>query len=95
MAKRLPANGGLTLGDGDVVRSYLEEVQAAENNCENQLRAFSRQGDDDEVQGIFASQADRARMRSEQLKVRIGESGGKASEYFSVGSKVSPVCSHC
>lgn len=88
MAKRLPANGGLRLGDGDAVRSYLENAQAAENNCENQLRAFARHGDDDEVQGIFASHADQARVRSERLKLRTGESGGKPSGIFHSAPKL-------
>lgn len=73
MAKRLPANGGLSLGDIDVVRCCLEDVQAAENQCETYLRTFSRQGDDDEVQAVFASHADQARMRSERLNLRIVE----------------------
>jgi ferritin-like metal-binding protein YciE len=67
------------LGDIDVVRCCAEDVRAAECKYETLLRAFAREGDDEEVQAVFARHADQARLRCETLQVQIAELESKTA----------------
>jgi ferritin-like metal-binding protein YciE len=63
----------------DAVRHYLQDLVAAEQSFEGQFRAFSQEGDDDEVQAVFASHAEETRRHAERLKERLARLGGEAS----------------
>ena len=61
------------------IRRYLEEAIAAEASFEGQLRAFSEEGDDDEVRAAFAQHADETRHHHERLSARLEQLGGASS----------------
>ena len=58
------------------IRRYLEEAIAAEASFEGQLRAFSEEGDDDEVRAAFAQHADETRHHHQRLSARLEQLGG-------------------
>ena len=59
-----------------VIRRYLEEAAAAEASFEGQLRAFSQEGDDEDVRAAFAQHADETRHHHERLSARLEQLGG-------------------
>ncbi len=66
--------------NGNPVGVYLQDAVAAEKTFEAQLRDFAGfNGDDDEVQSLFAAHADETRVQRERLVARLGEIGGDVS----------------
>ncbi len=64
-----------TLG-GNPVGLYLQDAVAAEKAFETQLRDFAGfDGDDNEVQSLFAVHADETRVQRERLTTRLHEIG--------------------
>lgn len=61
----------------DVIRDYLEDLITAEKDFEQQLREFSRSGDDEEVQAVLAEHADETRTQHQRLTIRLTEIGGQ------------------
>ena len=61
------------------VFSYLDSIVAAERAFESQLRAFAIEGDDNEVQAMFAEHAEETRLQHERLAARLQELGGASS----------------
>lgn len=62
-----------------VIRRYLEDAVAAESSFETQLWAFSREGDDAEVQAAFATHAQETQGQLRRLTGRLEELGGSPS----------------
>ena len=62
-----------------VIRRHLEDAIAAEKGFEPQLRAFSEEGDDDEVNAVFAAHTEETRSQYERLGARLSELGGDPS----------------
>jgi len=63
----------------EVIRRYLQDAIAAEGSFESQLRTFSREGDDAEVQAAFASHAEETQLQHRRLTMRLEELGGSPS----------------
>ncbi len=63
----------------ELIRRYLQDAVAAESHFETQLRAFSQEGDDEEVQLLFAQQADQTRRHYDWLAARLDELGSSPS----------------
>jgi ferritin-like metal-binding protein YciE len=59
-------------GSNEIIRRYLQQALAAEKTSEAQLREFSKQGDDEEVQAFFAAHADETQRQYERLSGRLG-----------------------
>jgi ferritin-like metal-binding protein YciE len=72
----------------EVIRRYLEDAVAAELSFETQLRAFSEEGDDDEVRAVFAQHADETRRQCQLLSARLPEFGGTSPSAKSVLANV-------
>src|SRR5688572_5266378 len=62
-----------------VIERYLEDAIAAEQNFENQLRAFAMESDQAEVKALFEQHADETRRQHERLTARLIALGGKPS----------------
>ena len=63
----------------DVIQRYLQDAVAAESSFETQLWAFSREGDDSEVQAAFATHAQETQLQLRRLTARLEELGGTPS----------------
>ncbi len=63
----------------DIVKRYLQDCIAAERNFESQLRAFSKEGTQNDVKALFAQHADETRRQYERLEGRLRELGGAPS----------------
>lgn len=63
----------------EVVCRYLQDAMAAESSFESQLRAFSEEGDDDEVRSAFSRHADETRFQYHRLAARLEQLGGAPS----------------
>lgn len=63
----------------EAIERYLQDAIAAESSFETQLLAFSRDGDDDEVQAAFASHAQETQLQARRLTKRLEELGGSPS----------------
>ncbi len=63
----------------EVIRRYLQDAIAAEGSFETQLWSFSREGDDSEVQGTFATHAQETQVQHRRLTTRLEELGGSPS----------------
>lgn len=63
----------------EVIRRYLEDAIAAEKSFETQLRGFSREGDNQTVQRLFAEHADETKTQYERLTQRLDALGGRPS----------------
>src|SRR5947209_9091459 len=72
----------------EVIRGYLQDAVAAELSFETQLRAFSEEGDDDEVRAAFAQHAGETRRQHELLSARLAEFGGRSPSANSVLANV-------
>jgi ferritin-like metal-binding protein YciE len=62
-----------------VVRRYLEDAIAAEKSFETQLQGFAQEGDDEEVEAVFAIHAAETRRQYDRLTARLEELGGSPS----------------
>jgi ferritin-like metal-binding protein YciE len=60
----------------ETLRRYLADAIAAEKVFEGQLRTFANEGDDEEVQFLFADHADETREHTERLKAQLEALGG-------------------
>jgi ferritin-like metal-binding protein YciE len=69
----------LTQAGQEVTRQYLDDIVIAETLFEQQLREFSKLGDDDEVQVLLAEHAEATRQQRERLAIRMAEIGGRVS----------------
>jgi ferritin-like metal-binding protein YciE len=69
---------------GEIIGRYLQDAVAAENSFADQLWAFSREGDDSEVQSLFATHARETQLQSQRLTARLAELGGTPSTTKSV-----------
>lgn len=69
----------MTESSCDIVVRYLQDAVAAERAFEVQLRDFAQDGDDEEVQAVFATHADETGHQHERLKRRLEELGGAPS----------------
>ena len=63
----------------DVIQRYLQDAVAAESSFETQLMSFSREGDDAEVQTVFATHARETQLQIKRLTARLEELGGSPS----------------
>jgi len=72
----------------EIIRRYLDDAIAAEKSFESQLRAFADEGDDAEVQGLFAQHADETQLQHERLTARLEELGGRPSTSKSALARV-------
>jgi ferritin-like metal-binding protein YciE len=63
----------------ELIRTYLEDAIAAEKSFETQLEGFSKEGDDAEVQALFAQHASETRLQHEELTARLEALGGSPS----------------
>jgi ferritin-like metal-binding protein YciE len=63
----------------DVIRRYLEDAIAAEKSFETQLQGFAEEGDDEEVEAVFAIHAAETRRQYDRLTARLEELGGSPS----------------
>lgn len=63
----------------DIIRRYLQDAIAAEQNFESQLKAFSHEGDQVSVQKLFAEHAVQTKSQHERLTARLETLGGKPS----------------
>jgi ferritin-like metal-binding protein YciE len=69
----------------DLIRRYLQDAIAAEISFESQLRAFAKEGDDEEVQSFFSLHADQTKFQYDRLAARLqdlGESVSGAKAFF-------------
>ena len=66
-------------GRNEVIQRYLQDAIAAESSFETQLSAFSREGDDDEVQAVFAIHARETQAQAQRLTARLKELDGAPS----------------
>lgn len=62
-----------------LIQRYLQDAVAAESSFETQLLAFSREGDDAEVQEVFATHARETQLQAKRLTARLEELGGSPS----------------
>jgi ferritin-like metal-binding protein YciE len=63
----------------EILKRYLQDAIAAERTFESQLRTFSREADDPQLQRLFGEHADETRRQHEQLTARLEEIGGSPS----------------
>jgi ferritin-like metal-binding protein YciE len=63
----------------DILRSYLEDIIAAEKSFETQLTGFSKEGDYTPAQDAFAEHALETRLQYERLTARLNAMGGSPS----------------
>jgi ferritin-like metal-binding protein YciE len=63
----------------EVIKRYIEDAIAAEQNFEAQLKAFSKEGEQAAVQRVFAEHAVETRHQYKRLTARLEELGGRPS----------------
>ena len=63
----------------EVLRRYLQDSVAAAKGFETELRSFSRDDDDAEVQAVFLRHAELTKRQHETLTARLRELGGGPS----------------
>ncbi len=68
----------------DIIKRYLVDAVAAEKSFESQLRSMSNEGDQPEVQQLFAQHADETRLQWERLEARLNALGGTESKWKSL-----------
>jgi ferritin-like metal-binding protein YciE len=66
-----------------VITTYLEDAIAAEKSFETQLDGFSKEGEDERVQTLFAQHARETKLQYEQLTNRLEALGGSPSTFKS------------
>lgn len=67
-----------------VICRYLKDAIAAEDGFESQLRDFAEEGDDEEVQSVFATHARQTASQIERLSTRLRALGEQPSRGKSV-----------
>ncbi len=67
-----------------ILREYLVDAIAAENNYETQMNHMSDQGDNAAVRKIFSDHAAETRLQHQRLTQRLEAVGGKPSGFKSV-----------
>lgn len=72
----------------DILRSYLEDLIAAEKTFETQLIAFSKEGDYEPAQNAFAEHARETREQYERLTARLEAMGGSTSTLKGMMAKI-------
>lgn len=72
----------------DTIIRYLQDALAAEEAFEKQLRAFSEEGDDDEVKAAFRQHADETGVQSGRLRARLQELNASPSVVKSVAASL-------
>lgn len=72
----------------ELIQRYLQDAIAAEKTFESQLRSMAQEGDDPNVQQLFAQHADETRSQYERLIARLEELGGSPSTMKSVWAHV-------
>jgi ferritin-like metal-binding protein YciE len=68
----------------EVIKRYIGDAIAAEQNFETQLKAFSKEGEQAAVQRVFADHAVETRHQHQRLTARLAELGGSPSAMKSV-----------
>ncbi len=63
----------------EVIKRYLVDAIAAEQNFETQLKAFSKEGEQAPVQRLFADHAVETKSQYERLTARLEALGGSTS----------------
>jgi ferritin-like metal-binding protein YciE len=63
----------------EILKRYLQDAIASEQNFESQLKSFSHQGDQVAVQKLFAEHAEQTKSHHERLTARLEAMGGKPS----------------
>jgi len=63
----------------EVLLSYLQDVEAAEQNFEDALASFSKMGDQQDVKELLSFMSRKARTQHERLQKRIESLGGSRS----------------
>lgn len=63
----------------EVLQRYLQDAIAAERSFATQLEAFSREGDDADVQDAFAAHARETKLHGDRLAARLQQLGASAS----------------
>ena len=63
----------------DVIKRYLVDAIAAEKSFETQLTAFSKEGDNTQVQSLFSQHAQETKSQYERLTARLEALGGSTS----------------
>lgn len=59
----------------DIIKRYLQDAIAAENSFESQLRGFAKEGEDSEVQQLFAQHAEETASQIRRLTSRLSALG--------------------
>lgn len=68
----------------DVIVRYLQDAEAAERNFEDALAAFSKQGDQGQVQSMLSKMSGIAKTQHDRLEARLNQLGGSRSTAKSV-----------
>ena len=63
----------------EVIRRYLKDAIAAENNFESQLRGFANEGDDAQAHALFQQHAEETKSQITRLTARLDELGDSPS----------------
>ena len=63
----------------EVIKRYIEDAIAAEQNFETQLKAFSKEDEQAAVQRVFAEHAIETRHQHQRLTARLEQLGGTPS----------------
>ncbi len=72
----------------ELIQRYLQDAIAAEKSFESQLRSMAKEGDDPNVQQLFAQHADETRSQHERLTARLEALGGSPSTIKSIWAHV-------
>ena len=68
-----------TQSSREVIKRYIVDAIAAEQNFETQLKAFSKEGEQAAVQRVFAEHAIETRHQHQRLTARLEDLGGSPS----------------
>jgi ferritin-like metal-binding protein YciE len=72
----------------ELIQRYLQDAIAAEKSFESQLRSMAEEGDDPNVQQLFAQHADETRSQYERLTARLEALGGSHSSMKSMWAHI-------
>lgn len=72
----------------ELIQRYLQDAIAAERSFESQLRSMAEEGDDPNVQQLFAQHADETRSQYERLTARLEALGGAPSRLKGVWAHI-------
>ena len=68
----------------DIIKRYIDDAIAAEKSFETQLRAFAKEGNNQQVRRMFETHADETRQQYEKLTARLEQLGGSPSTTKSI-----------